>query len=309
MKFSLSLPLGEPLLLGISGGLDSVALFYLLLELGYQKIILCHFDHQLRGEESRADASFVKALAIVHHLAYEIGSEDVAGRAAREHLSLETAARAARYEFFAAVAKKKNIKTILLAHHADDQVETIFFNFLRGSGSSGLAGMLPISTRKINDIELRIIRPLLTVSKKELADFLAEKNIPFRHDSSNDTLLPTRNRLRHRLIPLLDQIFGTSYRDAVRRAASILSEEDDFLQSLAAPLAAKEELPTHELAKLPLALQRRVVYTWLRHHGFEDIGFAEVERILSLQNLDGPAKVNLPTCRHARRRAGVIFVE
>ena len=304
-----SLPLEEPLLLGISGGADSVALFYLLLGLGYQNLTLCHFDHQLRGEDSTADAAFVEALAISHHLTCEIGSEDVAARAIHKRLSLETAAREARYEFFATVAKKKNCSTLLLAHHADDQLETIFFNFLRGAGSAGLAGMLPTSQRVISGAELRIIRPLLVISKKELVDFLAERNIPFRYDASNDSLVPTRNRLRHRLLPLLDEIFGTSYRAAVRRTASILEEENAFLESLAAPLAARDELPTRGLAELSLALQRRVVHAWLRHHGFEDVGFAEVERILSLQNLDGPAKINLPGCRHARRRAGIIFLE
>lgn len=299
----------ECLLLGISGGADSVALLHLLMELGYGNLQIVHFNHQLRGKESDGDALFVESLAQSLNLPYEIGHGDVALRATQERLSLETAARKARYEFFSEVAKKKNSSTILLAHHADDQLETIFFNFLRGSGSAGLVGMLPVSERTIGTTTLRIIRPLLTFPKKELVHYLDRKNLSFRHDASNDTLEATRNRLRHRLFPLIDEIFGVTYRSAITRTASILDEENNYLESVAGPFAEEIELKTSALTALPLALQRRVFHAWLRNQGFCDVGFAEVERVRSLLNLHGPAKINLPGNRHARRRAGMIFLE
>ena len=111
------------------------------------------------------------------------------------------------------------------------------------------------------------------------------------------------------MIPLLDEIVGTSYRDAISRTASILEAENDFLESLATPLAVEKKLPTASLVALPLALQRRVIHAWLRNHNFTDVGFVEVERVRSLLTLHDPAKINLPGARHARRRAGIIFLE
>lgn len=303
------LPHDQYFLLGVSGGADSIALLYLLLEHHYRNLVLCHFNHQLRGVESDADAVFVKNLAASLHLPSEFGTEDVPARAVREKISLEMAAREARYEFFAAIAQKRHIKTVLLAHHADDQVETCFLHFLRGTGSAGLAGMLPVSQRKIDGIELTIVRPLLSISKKELITFLTTREIAWREDGSNTSLLPTRNRVRHRVLPLLDELIGTSYRSAIARTARILAAEDEYLESLAAPQAKQDQLITRELTATPLALQRRIVHAWLRHHGFIEVSFKEVERILSLLNLDGPAKINLPGNAHARRRAGKIFLE
>ena len=304
-----NLSLEEPLLIGISGGADSVALLHLLLEKGYQKLILSHFNHQLRGADADTDATFVEHLAASLGLSYELGTEDVQARAMQKKLSVEAAAREARYEFFAKLAQKHACKKLVLAHHADDQVETCFLHFLRGTGSAGLAGMLPVSMRTIAGIDLTIVRPLLSLSKKELIAFLAKRQLPWREDATNESLIPTRNRLRHRLLPFLDECVGTSYRHAITRTATILASEDEYLESLAAPYAVKMELSTHELGAMPLALQRRVVHAWLRNHGYAEVSFVEVERVLSLLNLDGPAKVNLPSDTHARRRSGLIFLE
>ena len=111
------------------------------------------------------------------------------------------------------------------------------------------------------------------------------------------------------LLPLLDELIGPSYRNAITRTATILAAEDEYLESLAAPHAKELQLKTQELAAVQVALQRRIVHSWLRNHGFAEVSFAEVERVLSLLNIDGPAKVNLPGNAHARRRSGVIFLE
>ncbi len=299
----------DPFLIGISGGSDSIALLHLLLEHGYRNLILCHFNHQLRSIESDGDATFVKNLAASLKLPFELGTEDVQARAASKKISLEMAAREARYEFFVVAAQKHKATTVLLAHHIDDQVETCFLHFLRGTGSAGLAGMLPVSQRTINGFELTIMRPLLSLTKKELIDFLASRNLTWREDASNKSLLPTRNRIRHRLFPILDDLIGVSYRQAITRTATILAAEDEYLESLAAPQASKDQLNTRELIAAPIALQRRIIHAWLRYHNFSEVSFEEVERVLSLLNLDGPAKINLPRNRHARRRAGKIFLE
>ena len=150
---------------------------------------------------------------------------------------------------------------------------------------------------------------MLAFQKKELVDYLTERHLAWCHDASNDGLLPTRNRIRLQLLPLLDEIVGSSYRNAITRTATILAAEDDYLESLAAPHAMQTQLSTRELGDMPLALQRRVLHAWLRNHDFSEVSFADVERVLSLLKLDGPAKVNLPGNAHARRRSGVIFLE
>lgn len=308
-SFFQNLPHDQPFLLGLSGGADSVALLYLLLQHDYRNLIICHFNHQLRGIESDTDAAFVENLASSLKLSSEFGTEDVSTRAKHKKISLEMAAREARYEFFAKIAQKSSVTTLLLAHHADDQIETCFLHFLRGTGSAGLAGMLPISQRTIDGVALTIIRPLLAVTKKDLSAFLSSHQLSWREDSSNESHLPTRNRLRHCLFPFLDKLVGTTYRRAITRTATILAAEDEYLEVLAAPHARQDQLNSRELATMPLALQRRIVHAWLRHHGFIEVSFEEVERVLSLLNLDGPAKINLPGDAHARRRAGKIFLE
>lgn len=304
-----NLPLDKPLLLGISGGADSVALLHLLLERDHRNLILCHFHHQLRNADADEDALFVKNLATSLQLPFELGTEDVPTRAAQKRISLEMAAREARYEFFARVARSHQANMLLLAHHADDQIETCFLHFLRGTGSAGLAGMLPVSQRKIDNVDLTIVRPLLALTKSELISFLKSLNVSWREDLSNESLLPMRNRIRQRLVPFLDELVGTSYHHAITRTATILAAEDEYLESLAAPQAKQDQLSTRELLAMPLALQRRIIHAWLRHHHFSEVSFDEVERVLSLLNLDGPAKINLPGNAHARRRSGVIFLE
>lgn len=296
----------ETFLLGISGGADSVALLHLLLERGYHRLVLCHFDHQLRGAASQEDARFVQELAASLNLPCEMGQEDVAERAKREGLSLETAAREARYSFFAEVAKKKHCFRLFLAHHSDDQIETCLFHYLRGSGAAGLSGMQPVSCRMIQTVELTLLRPLLSISKEQLKNYLKKHSLSFCEDESNASLLPTRNRLRHQLLPLLDAIFGTTYRQAILRTATILSAEQEYLEFLAAPWAFQTTLNIHKLEQQPLALRRRIIHRWLREHSFSEVGFYEVELVLSLLAPNAPKKINLPQNRHAWVQGGEI---
>ena len=139
-------------LIAVSGGRDSVALLHALVDLGYKKLIVCHLNHQLRGKSSDADARFVEKLATKHHVDLAVGSTNVRALAAKKKLSIETAARTARYEFFAKVARRRRCRTIFLAHHADDLVETFLINLFRGAGTAGLSAMREVSTRRIDRV-------------------------------------------------------------------------------------------------------------------------------------------------------------
>src|SRR5881396_1086866 len=149
-------------LIGVSGGRDSVALLNWLVSLGYDKLIVCHLNHQLRGQSSDADARFVQKLAAKYQVDFERGAANVRSLAKKKKMSIETAAREARYSFFAKVAKRHCCHTIFLAHHADDLVETFLLNLIRGAGLTGLAAMRDVSIRHIGGVDLKIVRPLLS---------------------------------------------------------------------------------------------------------------------------------------------------
>jgi tRNA(Ile)-lysidine synthase len=290
-------------LIGVSGGRDSMALLHLLVASGWKALVVCHLDHGLRGTESRRDAQFVRATARRLGLTCETATASTADFARENGLSVELAARTLRYEFFQNCAGKHRCPRLLLAHHADDQVETILFNFFRGTGLAGLAGMKPVTTLG----RLTVLRPLLEVSREDINTFVRQKRIAFREDGSNTSPAHTRNRLRHHLIPEIERTTGPAFRQAIRRTAAIVAEENAFLESLVPEPAV--ELRCAELRALPLTLQRRTVRNWLRKHGITDAGFAEVERVLTLTDpATGPAKINLPGNRHARRRQGKIFL-
>lgn len=295
--------------MAVSGGADSVALLHLLHEAGYRNLIVAHFNHSLRGKNSDGDAAFVAKLAAKLDLPCEIGAGDVRKQAASQKCSLETAAREGRYAFLSQVAKKHRTRLIALAHHADDQVETCLFNFFRGSGIAGLAGMKPLSTRTVNGVKFELLRPLLPIPKSDLLAYLKERKIRFREDATNAVAEASRNKLRLKVLPLIEELLGSSFKGSIVRNALLLSDEEDLLSSLSSPIALREKLPVKLLRELHPALRRRVLHSWLKNRGVEEPGFAEVERTASLLDLNGPAKINLPGNRHARRRAGLLFIE
>ena len=330
-------PLDARYLIGVSGGRDSVALLHWLIDLGYKKLIVCHLNHQLRGRSSDADARFVQKLVGRYNgkfvgqalrlpgaakgkrsarptiqtprIDFELGAANVRALAKEKKMSIETAAREARSSFFAKAAKRHRCSTIFLAHHADDLVETFFINLFRGAGSAGLVAIRESSTRRIDDIELTIVRPFLPVWRKEIDSYVREHRLRFREDASNKNLDPLRNRLRHRVIPFLEKVLGRNIRPTIWRAAAIAVEEENWIDAQL-PNSSGAELSVPQLRALPVALQRRAILKWLRAQNISEVGFDVIEHVRSLADRDAAvAKVNLPRNRHARRRAGRIFIE
>jgi tRNA(Ile)-lysidine synthase len=291
-------------LVGVSGGRDSMALLFGLRSLGYRKLVVCHLNHLLRGAAAVADSSFVAATARKLRYPVDLGEADVRTHAAAQKLSVETAARDLRYAFFGACAKTHRCRRIFLAHHADDQIETCLFNFLRGTGAAGLAGMKPL----VHTHGLEIIRPMLGITRREITAFVAEQRVPYREDATNANIAHTRNRLRGRVIPAIERAFGSSFRTAILRAAEILREEESWMASMVPEVGVT--LSCETLREMSPALRRRVVLQWLRNAKIPDPGFVETNLVLSLLDTrNGPAKINLPGNRHARRRAGRLFFE
>jgi tRNA(Ile)-lysidine synthase len=324
-------------LIGVSGGRDSVALLHQLVDLGYKNLTVCHLNHQLRGRSSDADAHFVEKLVAkydgriagqalrppgsqtgkrrarpttrIANIDLELGSKDVRTLANKKKMSMETAARETRYRFFADVAKRRHCRSIFLAHHADDLVETFLINLFRGAGTAGLASIREVSTRRIDNVDVTILRPLLGVWRNEINDYVREHRLKFREDASNKSLAPLRNRIRRRVIPYLEKTLGRNIRQSIWRAATIVAEQDDWIDNQLSD-SNDVDLSVQKMRDLPIALQRRQLLNWLRKQNVASVGFDLIERVrLLLDQQSRVAKINLPQDRHARRRAGKIFVE
>lgn len=336
-RLSRDFPPDARYLIGVSGGRDSVSLLHWLVSLGYKKLIVCHLNHQLRGRSSDADARSVEKLVErynqdfvgqalrlpgqhkgerstcpttkMSHIDFELGRANVRSLAKRKKTSIETAAREARYSFFAGAAKRHRCDTIFLAHHADDLVETFLFNLIRGAGLTGLAGMRKVSRRHIDGVDLTILRPLLSIWRTDIDKYVRERHLRFREDATNKNLAATRNRIRNCIIPYLEKILGRSIRKNIWRTAMIAAEEEKWIDN-EAPDFTNPHLSVPGLRALPVALQRRAVMKWLRTQNVSEVGFDVIERVRSLADREAPiAKVNLPRDRHVRRRAGKIFLE
>lgn len=296
-------------LVGISGGRDSVALLHALRAAGYEKLVVCHLDHELRGRHSRADAQFVEKLAKKLRLPAEIRTSDVRALAKKTKLSLETAARVARYAFFIGVARQRRCRTIFLAHHADDLAETALLNLFRGASPGGLASLRPVTSHRIGKTELTVVRPLLGIWRREIDAYVRQHDLKFRDDATNSQVASRRNRIRHRILPYIEKQLGRDVRTSIWRAAQIWLEEEVLLDSLLSE-KMERELRVAALRALPVALQRRQLHRWLREHEISEISFDLVEKIRALLAPKAPvAKINLARNRHVRRRAGKLFIE
>ena len=249
---------GQSVGVAVSGGADSVCLLHALVELAPQwdlRLCVLHLNHGLRGEESDADEQFVSNLAAKLGLRAIVRSVNVA--AADDNL--EQAARQVRLEFFRE-QRAAGMARIATGHTASDQAETVLFRFLRGSGGAGLAAIRPITTEGL-------VRPLLQVERAEVEQFLRERGIGWREDSSNSSLRFARNRIRHTLLPQLASAWNPAIGDALRRTADwALAEEsywDGEIGRLAKQFLVEREgavlLRVQVLRELPLAVARRLV--------------------------------------------------
>jgi len=217
----------QTLVIGFSGGADSTALLLILKKLGYP-IIAAHFNHQLRDSAS-ADADIAREIAARIGVPFQLGIADVK-KFAREHgYSIEDAARKARYQFLFSCARNASAQAVAVGHHANDQIETVLMNFLRGAGLDGLTGMPYRSIIEEWDHQIPVVRPLLSVWRDELEDLCAEEGIRPAEDPTNQETVYARNRVRLELLPALEQ-YNPSIREAIWRTADILRADAEDLQ-------------------------------------------------------------------------------
>ncbi len=225
----------EKLVVAVSGGPDSVCLLYVLVNLRAQLGItlhVAHLNHQLRGVEAEADARYVTNLARKLKIPATIESREVRSYRAKRRISLEEAAREVRYHFLAEVARSTGAERVAVGHTLDDHIETILMHLIRGSGIRGLRGLLPINQYPTPANSITVIRPLLSVSREETADYCRRHRLNPRLDVTNLSLSPLRNRIRQQLLPLLRR-YNPGVAEALLRTARIATDDLAFLEEKA----------------------------------------------------------------------------
>lgn len=294
---------GDHVLVGLSGGPDSVALLHVLRELRNElgfTLGACHLDHGLRGEASSADEDFCRELCDTWSIPLTLDESrvfciDSDGTGALD----ETRARTHRYAFFRDAATRTHATHLALAHHRDDQVETILHRMLRGTGLAGLRGIpasRPLTTNR--DTDVQIIRPLLGLTKAEIVEHLERTAIPYRIDETNERLDSPRNRIRAEILPWLAERFEGDPAAALERLAVHADEADAYLAS-----AAREAEPTcrlehdsydrRKLAALPRPVLRRVVAAAFESVAGRGIELAESDRVLEGIDSDTSQELSL----------------
>ncbi|MDR1656983.1 MAG: tRNA lysidine(34) synthetase TilS [Deltaproteobacteria bacterium] len=297
-----------------SGGLDSTALLGLFSEcLLPENILVAHLDHGLRAG-SDLEALAARRTAENLGLTFRSARFDVASLAGERGKGLEEAARKARYDFLTAELERWGGDWIVTAHHADDQAETIVLRLARGVGPGGLAGILEVNGA--------VIRPLLDFTRAELADYLKANNYSWLEDPSNDDERFDRNRVRHKILPVL-QSLNTALVPALGRVAKLASAEEDFWQSHLDRLEdnlvrlsddGRYRLEAAGLKALTLAERRRLVGRVLRKvrlpgpSGGEPVSFLSVENFLDYANRPGAGGVDLPGGRRAEWRGRFLYI-
>jgi tRNA(Ile)-lysidine synthase len=243
---------GERIVIAVSGGVDSMTLLHALHRLAPEhrwQLAIAHLNHKLRGRDSDADERLVRRIANDLELPIVIDRANVKAHATKTGQSIEMAARELRHHFLVRCAKKLRIKTVTLAHHADDQVELFLIRLLRGASPEGLAGMKWRSPSP-EDKSVQLVRPLLNLTREQLEAFARKNQIRWREDKTNLCLDFLRNRVRRELIPVLENEYQPALRKTILRLTELLAAESDFVAESAAKARGRFD-------SLPVAIQRR----------------------------------------------------
>ncbi|MBC8336973.1 MAG: tRNA lysidine(34) synthetase TilS [Anaerolineales bacterium] len=283
---SISLSPDLPIIVGVSGGADSLCLLGKLDEAGYP-LIVAHFDHQLRPDSGEG-AKFVEGIASQFDLPFLSESDNVSAYAKKHKETIEEAARNLRYRFLFAQARKHGAQAVAVGHTADDQVETVLMHFLRGAGLSGLKGMEARAILPAFDAEIPIVRPILDLWRDDTVAYCLAHDLHPHEDPSNASDDFFRNRLRHNLIPELEK-YNPRFRETLQRTSRALSGDHSLLSELIEPtwqnilLEEKKGFVSFDLpafAKLSPALIRNLIKTALERlrPGQIDISFATLDR-------------------------------
>jgi tRNA(Ile)-lysidine synthase len=292
---------------GVSGGPDSIALLHIMMELGLSPIA-AHYNHKLR-EEADLEAKIVREFTNSLGIPFMEDSGDVRLFSQEEGLSIEEAARILRYQFLFRVADDLGAGAVSVAHHADDQIETILMNLLRGSGMKGLVGMQEITLPTQWSSTIPLIRPFLTVWKDQILEYLDENQLSYLEDPTNEEVIFQRNKIRHELVPSLEN-FSPGFKQRLLQTSDIIAADDNALEHfsenawescLISKGASYLRFTKDDFHKSPLALRRRLIRKALEslRPKFRELSFSQVERALDFfsdpkkKSMNWVAKVNI----------------
>ncbi len=291
---------GSEILVGFSGGSDSVCLLSILYELGY-RVTACHLNHNMRDTAMR-DMLFSESFCKERNIPF------VSKIAEKGSIKSELEARRVRYAFFRETQKSLGIEYLATAHNKNDSAETVLLNMLRGAALDGLCGISPIDEQ--------IIRPLILTSKKEVLDYVKAKNLSYMTDETNLTDIYTRNKLRNKIIPVLEESFNPNLVDSIAENAELMSYDRAYLREEAEKAfkeaAEKNGISLEAIGKLPRAISGRVVQIlWnSRTNSGQNLSHKYIEAILRLaRNAKTASRLDLPFGFSARVEYGILMIE
>jgi len=302
----------QKVLVGVSGGPDSVCLLHILTDLQNELHIdlhVAHLDHGLRGTDSEADAAYVADIAASLGIPSSIEKRDIPAYQTENRISLEEAAREVRYAFLAEVAHSVGADIVAVGHTANDHIETVLLHIVRGTGTKGLIGLKPLTTWPYSGNNLTLIRPLLEINRKEIHEYCRLHQLSPREDASNLSFTLLRNRIRHELIPLL-QRYNPQVSEAILRLSSIAADDislldkasDKIWNKIIIELENSIIISKKEFLELPGSLKRHILRLSIEKlvGNLKDIETRHIEEIIDTLNKPAGKMLNLPY--------GLVFV-
>lgn len=311
---------GDHVIIGLSGGADSVCLLLVLKRLQQiynLSITAIHVHHGIRGESAEHDLKFSRQLCEKEEIEFVEKRCDVPALAAKHHLTEEEAGRRVRYETFECEAKKRGASVIAVAHHMDDQAETVLMNLLRGSGIRGCSG-IPCKRSLSDKGDIVVVRPLLGMRREAIEAWLIENGQGWCIDETNLTDDYLRSRIRNRLLPLLSSEYNAQAAEHIACAAGDFSEAEEYLRDQAQALISSWNCVLHKQMMLPVKelklqkpiLQRYLIQEAISHTGgVKDITRTHIESVIGLLSKRTGSMVNLPQRRKARIQYEFLIIE
>lgn len=298
---------GDNIVVGVSGGADSVCLLDVLnnIKSEYElKLTVVHINHNIRGEEADSDEAYVMSLADKYDIDFKLFSYPVEQMADEEGIGTEEMGRRLRYKAFYEVAGKDG--KIAVAHNINDNCETMIMNFLRGTGLKGLGGIAPVRGQ--------IIRPLIGVTKSEIIEYCNAKGLGFCSDSTNSEDIYTRNKIRLNIIPQLEKYFNKNLAATLFRTSAILRDEEEYIEKCAVKAYEKcyegnHRINIDKLKSYDKVIQRRIIRLGFRDFlvDLHDISFDHVAAVLSLADGESGKTAELPQGLRAMREHGSLY--
>ena len=286
----------DRILVGLSGGPDSIFLLYILHNYFNNQLIIAHINHKLRGIDSDLDEKFIRTISQKLKIPLYIIREDVKKLSTKNKKSIEEVGRDVRFSFFNKILKVENFNKIALGHNLDDNVETILINFIKGSGMKGLIG---IPEKRDN-----IIHPIINIKKEEILKYLEENKIEYRIDKTNFETDYLRNKVRNYLLPIIEKEFNKNFKEKILALSNILKVENRFLDDLVENikndiLKFEDDFVKIDLKKLQnlhLSLKRRLIRKVIDHFNkdLREYPLDHIDKVISLENKKTGKEIELP---------------